>query len=141
MEGFLIGGSDCIFPGRRWLHEPYPINDQPIWSGFLHRVGRCRPGGSRFSSPIGRSCRDMEGFLTRGWETILSVFGGNPMALWLEEYSCSAPTFQERVNRVWQGFLRLLRFSVAELCPSYCLNLRKTKCHQRVYQCFYAGSR
>ena len=54
-----------------WLHEPQPISSQPVWLGFPHRAGRYRPEGSAFSSPGCWSCRDMEGFLIRGWELIL----------------------------------------------------------------------
>ena len=59
-----------------WLHEPLPINSQPVGLGFPHREGRYRPGGSAFSSPRCWSRRDMEGFLTRGWERILPGCGG-----------------------------------------------------------------
>ena len=90
MEGFLIRGWDLNLPvsgatstlaggatlAARWLHEPQPISNQPVGLGFPHPAGRYRPGGSAFSSPGCWSCRDMEGFLTRGWELILPGCGG-----------------------------------------------------------------
>ena len=80
MEGFLIRGWELILPGcdgasglargatlaARWLHEPQPISNQPMWLGFPHRAGLYRPGRSLFSSSGCWSCRDMEGFLIRG---------------------------------------------------------------------------
>ena len=82
MEGFLTRGWEIILPGcggtsalsrgatlaARWLHEPQPISNHPVGLGFPHLAGRYRPGES--ASP-GWSCRDLEGFLTRGWEIIL----------------------------------------------------------------------
>ena len=44
--------------------------------GAPHPAGRYRPGGSAFSSAGFWSCRDMEGFLSRGWELILPGCGG-----------------------------------------------------------------
>ena len=60
MEGFMILGWDTIVPGWRCLHMPRPISDRPTWLGFLHRAGWYRPGGLTFSSPVRRSCRNME---------------------------------------------------------------------------------
>ena len=92
MEGFLTRGWELIPPGcggtsalargaplvARWLHEPQPIScgDDPVGLGFPHSVARYRPGRYAFSSPGYSSCRDMEGFLTRGWEIILPGCGG-----------------------------------------------------------------
>ena len=70
MEGFMMRGLDPIVPVCRWLHEPQPISYQPMWSGFPHRAGRCRPGGSRYLSPVGRSCNEKEGF---------TIWGGYPI--------------------------------------------------------------
>ena len=89
-EIFLIRGWALILPvsgatstlargatlAARWLHEPQPISNHPVGLGFPHPAGRYRPGGSAFSSPGCWSCRDMEGFLTRGWELILPGCGG-----------------------------------------------------------------
>ena len=44
--------------------------------GFPHPAGRYRPRGSALLSPRCWSRRDMEGFLTRGWERILPGCGG-----------------------------------------------------------------
>ena len=74
------GGTSALAQGAtlaaRWLHEPQPISNHPVGLGFPHPAGRYRPGGSAFSSPGCWSCRDMEGFLTRGWELILPGCGG-----------------------------------------------------------------
>ena len=65
MEGFLIrrwalnlpvSGATSALAGEatlaaRWLHEPQPISNQPVWLGFPHRAGHYRPGGFRFSNP------------------------------------------------------------------------------------------
>ena len=65
MEGFLIRGWDLNLPvsvvtstlageatlATRWLHEPQPISNQPVWLGFPHRARQYRPGGSPFSTP------------------------------------------------------------------------------------------
>ena len=66
MKYFLIQRWDPVLPGRRWLHESQPSSDQSVASGFLHRAEQCRPVGSPFSSPVDRSCRDMEGLLNQG---------------------------------------------------------------------------
>ena len=85
IKGFLIRGWELILPGcggtsalargatlaARWLHEPQPISNHPVGLGFPHPAGRYRPGGFAFSSPYGWSCRDMDGFLIRGWELIV----------------------------------------------------------------------
>ena len=76
-----------------WLHEPHSISNHPVGLRFPHLAGRYRPGGSSFSSPGCWSCRDMEGFLNRGWEIILSGCGGTSAlsrgatlaACWLHE--------------------------------------------------------
>ena len=63
----VIRGWDLIVPGcggasmlsreetlaARWLHKPQPIRNQPflVGLGFPHFAGRCRRGGSPFSSP------------------------------------------------------------------------------------------
>ena len=82
MEGFLTRGWDIIISGcggtsalargatlaARWIHEPQPISNHPVGLGFPHPAGRYRPGGSEFTFPGCWSCRDMDGFPTRGWE-------------------------------------------------------------------------
>ena len=69
------GGTSALARGAtlaaRWLHEPQPISNHPMGLGFPHPAGRYRPRGSSFSSPSCWSCRDMDGFLTRGWQLIL----------------------------------------------------------------------
>ena len=69
------GGTSAMAQGAtlaaRWLHEPQPISNYPVGLGFPHPARRYRPGGSSFTSPGSWSCRDMDGFLTRGWELIL----------------------------------------------------------------------
>ena len=77
----------------RWLHEPQPISNQPVGLEFAHFTKRYRLEGSAFSSPESWSCRDMDGFLTRGWELILPGCGGTSVlargaalaARWLHE--------------------------------------------------------
>ena len=65
----------------RWLHEPQPISNRSVGLGFPHLSGRYRPGGSAVSFPGCWSCREIEGFLTRGWEFILFGCGGtSPLA-------------------------------------------------------------
>ena len=54
-----------------YTNEYQPITDRLVGLGFPHRVGRCRPAGTPFSSPGCRSFRFTEGFLIRGRETIL----------------------------------------------------------------------
>ena len=85
MEGVLIPGWELFLPGcggtsawaqestlaAHWLHGPQPISNQSMWLGFPHRAELYRPGGSALSSLVFWSCRDMEGFLIRGWELIL----------------------------------------------------------------------
>ena len=44
----LAGGTTLA---ARWLHEPQPISNQPVWLGFPHRAGQNRPGGSPFFVP------------------------------------------------------------------------------------------
>ena len=82
MEVFLTREWELILPGcggttalaegatfaARWFHEPQPISNHPLDLRFPHPAGRYRPGGSACSSPGYWSRRDMEGFLTRGWE-------------------------------------------------------------------------
>ena len=36
----------------RWLHEPQPINNPPVWLRFPHRAGRYRPEDLRFPHPV-----------------------------------------------------------------------------------------
>ena len=95
MEGFLTRGWEFFLPGcggtstlargativARWLHEPQPISNHSVGFGFPHPAGRYRPGRSAFTSPGCWSCRDMEGFLTRGWE----LRGATLAARWLPE--------------------------------------------------------
>ena len=85
MGGFLTRGWELILPecggtsalsrgatlAAGWLHEPEPISNHLVGLGFPNPAGRYRPGESAFSYPGCCSCRDMEGFLTRGWEIIL----------------------------------------------------------------------
>ena len=107
MEGFLTRRWEFILPGccvtsafsrgatlaARWLHEPQPISNQPVGLEFARFAGRYRPGGSAFSSLGCWKCRDMEGFLTRGWELILPGCsgtsalsrGGTLAARWLHD--------------------------------------------------------
>ena len=68
-------------PAERWLHEPQPFSNRSVGLGFPHLSGRYRRGGSAVSSPGCWSCREIEGFLTRGWEFILFGCGGtSPLA-------------------------------------------------------------
>ena len=90
MEGFLIRGWELILRGcggtstlsrgatlaARWLHEPQPIRNQPVGLGFPHLAWRYRVGGSAFLCPGCWSCRDVEGFLIRGWELIFPGWAG-----------------------------------------------------------------
>ena len=52
LSGF--GGTSALARGAtlaaRWLHESQPISNHPVGLGFLHRVGRYRPGRSLFES-------------------------------------------------------------------------------------------
>ena len=60
---------------RRAMAPRAPAHQQSLLElGFPHLAGRYRPGVSAFSSP-GCFCRDIEGFLTRGWELILPGCG------------------------------------------------------------------
>ena len=52
IEKCLIRGWVHILPGWRWLYEPQQIGNQPVGLGFQHHVGRYRPGGPLFSSPV-----------------------------------------------------------------------------------------
>ena len=63
MEGFLIRRWNLVVPSpgyggtsmlSHWANLPQPTKTQPVGLGFLYRVGRYRPGGSLFLSPIGR---------------------------------------------------------------------------------------
>ena len=69
MAGFLIRGCELILPGLHFStnFSLKPISNKPMVLGFPHRVGRYRPGGSPFSSPVCWSCKYMEGFLSQGW--------------------------------------------------------------------------
>ena len=72
MEGFLMRGWELILPGCPGsMYDPQPISDRPLGLGFPHRAGRCRPGGSPFSSPGCRSCRRMERILIREWDSVV----------------------------------------------------------------------
>ena len=53
------------------VYDPRTISDRPVGLGFPHRAGRFRPGEQPLSSPDCRSCKYIEGFLIRGWKTIL----------------------------------------------------------------------
>ena len=89
VEGFLADGWELIPSGcggtsalargatlaARWLHEPQPISNHPVRLEISIPVRRYRPRRSAFSTACW-SCRDMEGFLTRGWELIPSGCGG-----------------------------------------------------------------
>ena len=86
MEGLLSHGWELILSGgggtsalargatlaSRWLHEPQPISDHPVGLEISNPAWRFRPEGVFFP---GWSCRDMEGFLTRGWELLPSGCG------------------------------------------------------------------
>ena len=87
MEGFLTQGWELILPGCDGISalargatlagSMSPSHQQsPSGLGFPHPTGRYRTGGSLFSSPGCWSCRDMEGFLIRGWKLILRGCGG-----------------------------------------------------------------
>ena len=91
MEGFLIRGFDLNRPvsgatsalaggatlAARWLHEPQPISNQPVWLGFPHLAGKYRPGDPRFRPKVDEvSCRDMEGYLIQGQDPVLPGCGG-----------------------------------------------------------------
>ena len=58
-----------------WLHESQSTMAYPEL-GFPHCVERYRPVGSPSWFSVCWNCRDMEGFLTRGWEIILPGCGG-----------------------------------------------------------------
>ena len=58
----------------RWLHEPKSTMVYPEVL-FPHWVGRYRPVGSPSWFQVCWKCRDMEGFLMRGWELNLPVSG------------------------------------------------------------------
>ena len=51
MEESLIRRWATISPKWRWLHDPQPISDQPVGSGFPHRPRQYLPGGSPFFVP------------------------------------------------------------------------------------------
>ena len=55
--------------GALALYDPQPISDRPVGLGFPHRAGRFRPGGSPLSSPGCRSCKGIERFLIREWNS------------------------------------------------------------------------
>ena len=63
MDDFLTRGWEIILPGcggtlalargatlaARWLHEPQPISNQPVWGWGFHAVrGGIDPGDIRF---------------------------------------------------------------------------------------------
>ena len=68
MEGFMIQRRERTLPPSRgcagyiYIYEHQPIRDRLVGLGFPHRAGRCRPGGTPFSSPGYRSCICVEGF-------------------------------------------------------------------------------
>ena len=80
-ELFLTGcsGTSALARGEtfpaRWLQEPQPISNHPVGLRCPHSAGRYRPGGSTFLSPGCWSRRDVEAFLTRGWERLLAGCG------------------------------------------------------------------
>ena len=80
--------------GALALYDPQPISDRPVGLGFPHRAGRCRPGGTPFSSPACRSCSCMKGFLIREWKPIL------PGVRWL---LCTNPS-QSATGQCGWGF-------------------------------------
>ena len=103
MEGFLTQGWELILPGCDGISalargatlagSMSPSHQQsPSGLGFPHPTGRYRTGGSLFSSPGCWSCRDMEGFLIRGWDLIvpdcggiLALSGGATLVSWFHE--------------------------------------------------------
>ena len=97
--------------GAGSIYEPQPISDKLMGLGFPHRAGRCRPGRSSLSSPgcwdcvirlsLGKlpvnlwqvvkrtntplitvGCRNTEGFMTRGWGSILPGCSENLLPRW-----------------------------------------------------------
>ena len=80
LSPFGCVGTSALARGEtlaeRWLHEPQPFSNRSVGLGLTHCSRRYRPGGSAVSSPGCWSCREMEGFLTRGWEFILSGCDG-----------------------------------------------------------------
>ena len=81
---FVSGANSTLVRGEtlaaRWLHEPQPISNQLVGLGFSHRAGRYQPEGSPSSSPGCWNCRDLKGFVIRGWAPIL-IGGGTTSTL------------------------------------------------------------
>ena len=51
MDGRTSDPGIELILGRRWLHEPQPISNQPVGLGFPHHAGRYWLGGPPFSFP------------------------------------------------------------------------------------------
>ena len=83
-EGFMDWGWDFILPGRRELHEPQSISNQPVGLGFRHCAVQYRSGGSPFSSLVCWSCKIRESFFMRRWDPILPGWRWLMLAPWLE---------------------------------------------------------
>ena len=64
-------GALSSLGGAGFILKPEPISDLSAGLWFPLRAGRFRPGKSPLSSPGCRSCRCTEGFLNRGWGSIL----------------------------------------------------------------------
>ena len=78
----MIRRWEPILPGMRWLYGRARANQRSAsGAGVSKPCGAVSTGGSSFSSPGFRSCKDMEGFLIRGWELFL------PGVHWLYERS------------------------------------------------------
>ena len=60
MEGCLNRRRDKVLPGLLSLYAFPSISDRPVGLGFPRRVGRCRPGRTRFLFLRCRRCTDME---------------------------------------------------------------------------------
>ena len=48
MEGFLFRGWSLTLSGWRWLHEPQPISNEPVWLSFHTVRGGIDPGNHCF---------------------------------------------------------------------------------------------
>ena len=71
VEGFPIRVVIYILRGCGETPRVSPLSDQPVGLGFPHGVGRYRPEGPPFTSPVRRGCRCMEGWMIGGWHLIL----------------------------------------------------------------------
>ena len=71
IKGFMIRRWEPILPGMRWLYGRARANQRSAsGAGVSKPWGAVSTGGSSFSSPGFRSCKDMEGFLIQGWGAI-----------------------------------------------------------------------